>query len=225
MNRRVTQPVSRELYESRWNAKFEDLLYNYDFCLPSINPNADEIVQRAEYMFEKFSEWLPVLRYCLIEAKALGLLAERENQETSKKGFSVLDQVSILRFHVQGTAREWRGCMRGGMLGGKVEWVQLERELSGRMAGIIEDVDGLLGFGTGVRGDKGERAKTVEVKRQNSQEIIVRTHEETAWDVAAVERENLLSNISSSGVRSCLRLARVWERSRSLSCKCARADF
>lgn len=111
------------------------------------------------------------------------------------------------------------------MLGGKVEWVQLERELSGRMAGIIEDVDGLLGFGTGVRGDKGERAKTVEVKRQNSQEIIVRTHEETAWDVAAVERENLLSNVSSSGVRSCLRLARVWERSRSLSCKCARADF
>lgn len=68
--------------------------------------------------------------------------------------------------------------MRGGMLGGKVGWVELGRELRGRMAGIIEEVDGLVEFDTGVRGDKRERAKTADVERQDSQEITVRTAEE-----------------------------------------------
>lgn len=129
-------------------------------------------------MVDKFSEWLPVLRYCLIEAENLGLLAERENHETSKKGVKALDQVAVLRFHVEGAVREWRGCMRGGMLGKRVGWVELGRGLRGRMVGVIEEVEGLNGLGRAVRGGRREEVKMVEVQDQTIQESEVRAAEE-----------------------------------------------
>lgn len=52
----MMQLVSRELFESRWNARFEDLLQNYQCSFPTIKANTDEVIQQAEYMVEKFLE-------------------------------------------------------------------------------------------------------------------------------------------------------------------------